>query len=183
MKNVRIAPNSLNINLPDGKMVHSTHICDVEIPGLLHVLEGHIVPTLNVASLIDIILGSCAKVGCRVVFMDTACYVKYNGKIILQGTKDPSMDLWVLPLTPKAVSESQRKLWISQGDDETSTHTTKLQSRVGPGIAHAPQSPKPITPAASLAMFMHLVRTQANTVKFGHQAMCNPKIFPLLKAL
>ena len=54
MKNVRIAPNPLNINLPDGKMVHSTHICDVEIPGLPHVLEGHIVPTLNVASLIGI---------------------------------------------------------------------------------------------------------------------------------
>ncbi len=46
MKNVRIGPNLLNINLPDGKMVHSTHICDVELPGLPHVLKGHIVPAL-----------------------------------------------------------------------------------------------------------------------------------------
>ena len=91
MKNVRIAPNPLNINLPDGKMVHSTHICDVEIPGLPHVLEGHIVPALNGASLIGIRI--LCKVGCRVVFTDTACYVKYNGKIILWGTKDPSTDL------------------------------------------------------------------------------------------
>ena len=29
MKNVQIAPNPLNINLPNEKMVHSTHICDV----------------------------------------------------------------------------------------------------------------------------------------------------------
>ena len=54
MRNVQIAPNHLNINLPDGKMMHSIHICDVEIPGLPHVLEGHIVPALNIASLIGI---------------------------------------------------------------------------------------------------------------------------------
>ncbi len=117
------------------------------------------------------------------VFTDTACYVKYNGKIILRGTKDPSTDLWVLPLTPNTISESQRKLWTSQGDDEASTHTTKLQLQAGPGIAHVSQSLKPFTSAASVVMFMHLVHTQANTVKFGHQAMCNPNISSLLKAL
>jgi hypothetical protein len=173
MKNVRIAPNPLNINLPDGKMVHSTHICDVEIPGLPHMLEGHIIPALNVATLIGIRI--LCKVGCQVVFADTACYIKYNGRIIVRGTKDPSTDLWVLPLTSNAISTSQRKLWTSQGE--------KLQSQTGPGMACAPQSPKPFTPAASVAMFMHLVRTQANTVKFGHQAMCKPKISSLLKAV
>ena len=54
MKNVRPTTNPLNIYLPDGKMVYSTHICDLEIPGLPHVLEGHVVPDLNVASLIGI---------------------------------------------------------------------------------------------------------------------------------
>ena len=41
MKNVRLATNPLTINSPDGKMVKSTHICDLEIPGLPYVLEGH----------------------------------------------------------------------------------------------------------------------------------------------
>jgi hypothetical protein len=149
VKNVRIALNPFNINLPDGKMVHSTHICDVEIPGLPHMLEGHIVLALNVASLIGIRI--LCKVGCQVVFTDTACYVKYNGRIILRGTKDPSTDLWVLPLTPNTISASQRKLWTSQGE--------KLQPRTGPGMARAPQSPKPFTLAASVAMFTHSVRT------------------------
>jgi len=62
-----------------------------------------IVPALNVASLIGIRI--LCKVGCRVIFTDTAGYVKYYGKIILWGTKDSSTDLWVLPLTPKAISE------------------------------------------------------------------------------
>jgi hypothetical protein len=169
MKNVQIVPNPLNINFPDGKMVHSTHMCDVEIPGLPHVLEGHVVPALNVASLIGIQI--LCKVGCRVVFMDTACYVKYNGKFILRGTKDPSTDLWVLPLTPNTISESQTQLWTSQGDDEASTHTTKLQLQAGPGMARASQSPKHFTPTAAVAMFTNSVHTQANTVKCGHQEM------------
>jgi len=156
MKNVCIASNPLNI----------------EIPGLPHVLEGHIVPALNVASLIGIQI--LCKVGCRIVFTDTACYVKYNGKIILKGKKDPSTDLWVLPLTPDAISTSQKQLWTSQGDDEEETQYTKLQSHAGPGMARAPQSPMPCTPDATVAMFPHSIRTRANTVKFGHQSMCNP---------
>jgi hypothetical protein len=66
-----------------------------------------------------------------------------------------------------------KKLWTSQGE--------KFQSRTGPGMARTPKSPKPCVPAASVAMFTHSVRTQANTVKFGHQAMCNPKMSSLLK--
>jgi hypothetical protein len=179
MQNVRIAPNPLNMKLPDGNTVRSTHICDVEIPGLPHVLEGHIVPALNVASLIGIRI--LCKVGCRVVFTDTACYVKYNGKIILRGTKDPNTDLWVLPLTPKAIHANQMKLWTSQGIDVKIS--PNIQSRAGPGMARAPQSTKHVTLNAAVAMFTHSVRTRANTVEFGHQAMCNPKISSLLKAL
>jgi hypothetical protein len=54
MKNIRPTTNPLNINLPDGTIVKSTHICDLEIPGSPHVLEGHIVPELTVASLVGI---------------------------------------------------------------------------------------------------------------------------------
>jgi hypothetical protein len=107
--------------------------------------------------------------------------VKYNGKIILRGTKDPNTDLWVLPLTPKAIHANQMKLWTSQGIDVKISHN--IQSRASPGIPSAPESPKIATSNKTVAMFTHSVRTRANTVKFGHQAMCNPKISSLLKAL
>jgi hypothetical protein len=73
------------------KMLHCTHICDVKIPSLPHVLKGHINPALNVASLLGIQI--LCKVEFQVVFTDTTCYIKYNEKIILRGTKDPSTDL------------------------------------------------------------------------------------------
>jgi hypothetical protein len=54
MRNVRPVTQPLTTNLPDGTIVKSTHICDLEIPGLPHVLEGHILPKLTVASLVGI---------------------------------------------------------------------------------------------------------------------------------
>ena len=54
MKNICSMINPLNINLPDGRIVKSTHICNLEKPGLPHVLEGHIMPELTVASLVGI---------------------------------------------------------------------------------------------------------------------------------
>ena len=151
MKNVRQATHPLTINLPDGTMVKSTHICDLKIPGLPYVLEGHIVPDLTVASLIGIRI--LCKMGCTVLFTDTACYVRYQGKVILTGYKDPSTDLWVLPITPDAIK--QQKLRTSQGHDLVSA-----QSRAGPCMARAPQFPASTTPQAKIvdvAMFTHSV--------------------------
>ena len=45
--------------------------------------------------------------GCTVLFTDTACYVRYQGKVILTGYKDPSTDLWVLPITPEAIKQQK----------------------------------------------------------------------------
>ncbi len=177
MKNICPTTNHLNINLPDGTIVKSTHICNLEIPGLPHVLEGHIVPKLTVVSLVGIQI--LCKLGCTVLFTDKVCYVRYQGKIILTGYKDPSTDLWVLPITPDAIH--QEKLQTSQGHDLVSA-----QLRAGPGMARAPQFPASTTPPnkdVDIAMFTHSVRTRANAIKFSHQSLCNPKISSIMKAL
>ncbi len=119
MKNVCLATQPLTINLPDGTMVKSTHICNLEIPGLPHVLEGHIVPDLTVASLVGIRI--LCKLGCTVVFKDTACYVFYQEMLILTGYKDPSTNLWVLPITPDAINKAT--LRTSQGHDMVSVQS------------------------------------------------------------
>jgi hypothetical protein len=54
VNNKRVARKPLTVNLPDDRMVQSSHVCDSEIPGLPTVLTGHIVPSLTVASLIGI---------------------------------------------------------------------------------------------------------------------------------
>ncbi len=89
--------------------------------------------------------------------------MRYQGKVILSGYKDPSTDLWVLPITPDAIKSHEKQL------------------RAGPCMARAPQSPVTLpTPPHCMdgAMFTHSVQTRANAIKFSHQAMCNPKTCP-----
>ncbi len=78
--NKRIGTDPLTINLPDGKKVVSTHVCDIKIPGLPTMLMGHILPSLKVASLIEI--RPLCKAGCKVVFDNEKCEVIFNNKVI-----------------------------------------------------------------------------------------------------
>jgi hypothetical protein len=150
------------------------HICDLKVPGLPYVLKGHIVPNLTVVSLIGIHI--LCKVGCIVVFTYAACYMMYNGEVILTGHKDPSTDLWILPIIPDAI-KNQENLQTFQG-------ATPLQA--GPCMTRAPQCPVSLPktpPAMEVATFTHSVQTRANAIKISHQALCNPKILSLLKAM
>jgi len=158
MNNIRSVADPLTINLPHGGIVTSTHLCDIVIPGLPTVLTGHIVPGLAMASLLGIRI--LCKAGCVVTFTDETCEVRFNKKLILQGTKDPSTDLWTLPITPAAI------------------HTQRSHLKLGKDCIDQ----KNPTPAA-VAAFTHSIRTRANAFKYAHQSLGNPKLSTLLKAL
>ena len=86
VKNLRRTNNPITVSLPDGTKVSSTHICDIDIPGLPTTLMDHILPGITMASLIGIRI--LCKAGCKVVFNDEKCEVFYNNDIILRGFKD-----------------------------------------------------------------------------------------------
>ncbi len=83
-----------------------THLCDITTTDLPIVLTGHIVPRLSIESLICIRV--LCKAGCKVVFTKNCCNVIYNNKVILQGRKDPSTNLWMLPLNALRGHDSHR---------------------------------------------------------------------------
>jgi hypothetical protein len=64
--NKHCASKTLSINMPDGRKMKLTHICDITIPGLPYILTGHIVPHLSVASLMGI--RPLCNAGCTVTF-------------------------------------------------------------------------------------------------------------------
>jgi hypothetical protein len=90
----------LKVALANGRRVMSTHMCDIIIPGLPTTLVGHIVPELSIVSLFGIRV--LTEAGCTVKFDIEKCFVKYNGKIISTGMKDPTTDLWTLPIVGSA---------------------------------------------------------------------------------
>ena len=197
VKNKRPAIKPLTINLPDGRQIKSTHICDIDIPGLPTTLTGHIVPNLAIASLFGIRV--LCKAGCKVVFDDDKCDVFYQGKLILRGYKDPSTDLWTLPIVPtpanmwttpeapaqgphvKMQAASVRKgcVLIPKADDKSritcSPITVDAMPRPGPCIGRAPHQ--------SIVGFTHSIKTRVNAMKLAHQSLCNPKISTMLKAV
>jgi len=120
------------------------------------ILTRNIVPGLSVASLMGIRV--LCKAGCKVIFTDTKCEVKYKNKVILNGIKDPTTDLWTLPITPMAINEMGSHELGKDPCDQKNPH---------PG---------------NWAAFTHSIRTRANAVKFSHQSLCSPTISSLMKA-
>jgi hypothetical protein len=171
-KNIRPAIRPLTINLPDGTKVKLTHTCDITIPGLPKVLVGHVVPKLTIASLIGIKV--LCDAGCKVLFTKNKCDVWYKGNIILCGKKDPSTDLWTLPIYTDIKEGKQSINESTIAPLQTVCHPTKKRTTL-PSDAHEG--------FAHVVSFTHSIKTRANGVKFAHQSLCNPKISTLLKAV
>ncbi len=90
----------LKVAFADGCRVMSMHISDIVLPSLPTTLVGHIVPELSIASLFGILV--LTEVGCTVKFDNKKCVVKYNKITIVVGLKDPTTDLWTLPIVGPA---------------------------------------------------------------------------------
>ena len=98
MKNIRPAVTPLIVNLPDGTVVRSTHVCDYEIPGLPMLLEAHMVSDLTVALLIGIHV--LCKAGCIVIFKDKMCSLCTAEKLFYEDTKIPALIYGSYPSHP-----------------------------------------------------------------------------------
>jgi hypothetical protein len=80
VENKRLATKPLTVNLPDGRKIKSTHVCNIDIPGLPIALTGHIILDLKIA----LLFGICplCKVGCKVIFENEQCDVVYEGRVV-----------------------------------------------------------------------------------------------------
>ena len=71
---MRVAENPVTINLPDGSLIYSTHVGNLDIPWMPdHMTEAHIVPELSHSSLISTKVFCGA--GCKVSLVNF--YAKY----------------------------------------------------------------------------------------------------------
>ena len=90
--NKRKATHPLNITLPDGDVIHSTHIGNLNLPGLNEAAtEAHIVPGLAHSSLISI--KQLCDNGCHVIFTKNDCKVYFKAELVLIGKRDPTTGL------------------------------------------------------------------------------------------
>ncbi len=99
MTNMHPTNKPIIAQLPNGKHVHSIHMCMLDIPALpASAQHAHIIPGLACHSLISVI--TLCNVGCNVAFTKIACTITYCGKIILCSSKCTHTGLWMIPLFP-----------------------------------------------------------------------------------
>ncbi len=109
------------------------------------------------ASLIGIRI--LCKAGCKVTFDDKKCAVIYKNTIILRGCKDPTTNLWTLPLTLDKIAK-----------------TTPVEVTISPSSASC-------NPVVETASFTYARTNKTNNVKFAHQSLCDLPIASLIKAI
>ena len=117
------------------------------------------------------------------------------------GMKDPTTDLWTLPIVNSAGKTSQMDTHDEQDafnnlrneflEKVNMAYNTEPSSVAIPLCASTqacrtiqtgkPRLPTP--PPKDFRFFTHTVRTKASSIKFAHQSMCSPTISTLLKAI
>jgi hypothetical protein len=84
--------------LPNGKCVHSTHTCTLDIPSLPPgARAAHIILALCSHSLLSVVM--MCNMGCTATFTKIGCTIVYCGQTIVCGHKCTQMGLWMIPLT------------------------------------------------------------------------------------
>jgi hypothetical protein len=87
----------INVTLPDGASIQSTHTCELLLPQLpIVATKSHIIPGLATSSLLS--AGQLVDANCSVKFDRTSVEVLHNHKRILEGIRDESNGLWTVDL-------------------------------------------------------------------------------------
>jgi hypothetical protein len=86
----------LQVKLPNGHTIESTHTCELHLPGLLPpVRKAHLFPALAGHSLLSV--GQLCDQGCDVTFLHDSVVVEHNNSTLLTGHHNAN-GLWAFLL-------------------------------------------------------------------------------------
>ena len=148
----------LQITLPNGQMIQSTHTCNLEILWLTNtVTEAHIVPSLSYSSLIS--TRKFIDLGCKVIFDIDEYRIHYKGVLVLTGKTDRTTGLWNLSTNPREKTSAI-----------TSIKNQNLQCRPHQHVPHSANN-------------LHTLPSLQNRVKYMHETFFCPPHSTLLAAI
>ena len=123
VRNIRPTCCPLEVKIPDGKLLKSTHTADLEIEGLPpQAKQGHLIPGMKGHSLVSLV--QLCRAGC-VVYMDNdKLSVGYQGKVVIRGMKCPRTSLWLVPLTKTSSQANQTSQQTGEQSASNVYHTS-----------------------------------------------------------
>ena len=171
--NMRIATTPVQIALPNGKVIKSTHTCNLDIPWLPeHMTEAHIVPGLAHSSLIS--TRKFCDAGCKVTFDMDECKVYYKNELVLVGKRCKTTNLWKLPINPTTKPTSTTISSLDLQATKGAINTTI--SGLGRQFQQA-------TRGTQQANTVYTIPHKQNQVKYMHQCFFSPPMQTLLDAI
>jgi hypothetical protein len=98
--NKQAAHIPLNVNMPNGTTIQSSHTCDLLLTALTpQARKAHILPGIVHNSLISV--GQLCDNRCSVIFTQEQVTVSKNGNCVMYGSRDPRSHLWRVNLRHK----------------------------------------------------------------------------------
>lgn len=105
--NIQPSTKPINVRLPNGKTITSTHTGELPLPNLpMAARKAHLFPELSQHSLISV--AQLADAGCSTIFDSSCVQVHHNGNIILTGSRT-SNGLWSIDFQQSQDSSSDRQ--------------------------------------------------------------------------
>jgi hypothetical protein len=103
--NKQAAHVPINVNMPNGTKIQSSHICNLLLTYLPpQARQAHILPGLVHNSLISV--GQLCDNDCSLTFTQDQVTVSKNGKHLMYGARDPKSRLWRVNLKQKFETEN-----------------------------------------------------------------------------
>lgn len=110
--NIRPTTLSIPVSMPNGTIIHSTEIAELDIPCLPAAARiVHIFPDLASVSLISI--GQLCDAGCEATFTATSVIISHNQQVVLTGSRSAATRLWNLPLTTPTPADQANAMHLS----------------------------------------------------------------------
>ena len=162
MDNVQVATNPVQVTIPDGTRVTSTHTCEARLPQVPKKGRfSHVLPGLARHSLISIV--RLCNAGCEVKFTKIECIVTYRGCEVLRGKKCLRTGLWMVHLNP------------SVPENDTESVLPPAQDVIQPSLQanHMQEYAANVIPTSS----------KAELAMYYHQILCSPPASTMIKAI
>ena len=105
LKNIKVAKTPIEVSLPDGTKIKSTHTAELNIPQIPPEASAcHIFPDLKHGSLISI--GSLCSAGFNALFTDDTVEIRKHGEVVLRGFRsEETAKMWLINIKNPTVEQ------------------------------------------------------------------------------
>eukprot|EP00804_Cyclotella_cryptica_P019007 CCRYP_006480-RA/>CCRYP_006480-RA protein AED:0.25 eAED:0.14 QI:0/0/0/1/1/1/2/0/936 len=97
-KNKKPTSNPLQVRIPDGNYLSSTHTMELDLDNLPpEAKQGHVIPGMKGHTLVSLV--QLCNAGCNLCMDKNELVISYNNREVMRGIKCPRTGLWLLPLS------------------------------------------------------------------------------------